>query len=214
MIGVINPNATQTLALQLEFASNMTYQLAPGEPFPTETPIPRPTPGSGRPNLGEEDEDGDGGGGGGGGGGLSGGAIAGIVIGAAAVLVLGAALVYLCGRRGGFDKAYRKSVPPVAGVGGGGGGGGGGPAGEMVEAKYANAHPKSPGQASMATAFEEGTLRGSVAGGYYGGGGGTSPYLPTTTPSPGPGGNGALPGYYGFVPGHGHSGHERNGSYP
>jgi hypothetical protein len=195
----------------------MTYQLAPGEPFPTETPIPRPTPGSGRPNLGGGDDDDDGGSGSGGGGGLSGGAIAGIAIGGAAVLVLGAALVYLCGRRGGFDKAYRKSVVPVAGggvggggVGGGGVGGTGGPAGEMVEAKYANAHPKSPGQASMATAYEEGTLRGSVVGGW----GGTSPYLPTTTPPPGPGGNGALPGYYGFVPGHGHNGHERNGSYP
>lgn len=41
---------------------------------------------------------------------LSPGAIAGIAIGGVAVLLIAAALIYLCGRRGGKDNAYRKSL--------------------------------------------------------------------------------------------------------
>ncbi|EAQ93356.1 predicted protein [Chaetomium globosum CBS 148.51] len=176
----------------------------PGEPFPSETPVPTPTPGGGPPPA-----DGDNGGdGNGGGGGLSGGAFVGIAIGGAAVLILGAALVYLCGRRGGFDKAYRKSAPPASAAAVGGGGGAPGSPG-MVEANYANAagagaglglaaaaaghNPKSPGQGTIST--YDG--RNSVYAGPY-------PY-PGTTPSPAPPGGGPAPAY-GFAPAgqHGH----------
>ncbi|KAK4129546.1 hypothetical protein N657DRAFT_82930 [Parathielavia appendiculata] len=201
MIGVINPNSTQSFSAQMAYAQNVTYQLAPGEPFPSETPIPTPTPSSGSSsNSGsgvdeQEDEDD------GGSGGLSTGAIAGIAVGGAAVLVIAAALIYLCGRRGGFEKAYRKSglpgsrvsaLAPRAG------------SPHMVEANYANAGglgvvPKSPGQATLSSAFggqDSGTLRSSSL--YYAG----------TTPSPGPGMSpGGMPAY-----GHGH-GHGGDGIY-
>jgi hypothetical protein len=210
MIGVINPNSTQTLARQMEYAGNATYQLMPGEPFPSETPVPTPVPGGGPPADGGDGGDGDSGGSGGGG--LSAGAIAGISIGAAAVLILGAALVYLCGRRGGFDKAYRKSAPPAAAVVGGGAPGSLG----MVEANYANAAGvgaglgvaaggyKSPGQGTVST-FDARNSVYAGAGGY--------PYS-GTTPSPVPPGGQPAPAY-GFVPAgqHGHEGYA-GGMYP
>lgn len=221
MIGVINPNATHTYDAQLAFALNATYQLAPGDSFPSEMPKPNPSSTSAAPGpastsgSGSSSGGGGNGGGGGGGGGLSSGAIAGIAIGGAAVLILAAALIYLCGRRGGFDKAYRRSTVVPATVGGvagaGAGHGHGSPA--MVEAQYANSAglvggyggPKSPGQATLSTfaGHDNGTLRGSV----FGGGGGVSPGV-GTTPSPGPGG---VPGYGfgGVVPGQQHGvGHD------
>ncbi|KAL2130101.1 hypothetical protein VTI74DRAFT_6902 [Chaetomium olivicolor] len=203
MIGVINPNATQTLDAQLEAAKNATYQLAPGEPFPTESPIPKPTPGSDNH-------------------GLSKGAIAGIVIGAVAVLILGATLIYLCGRRGGFDKAYRRSVAlPTTGAAA--------PAAPasppMVEATYANSqNPKSPAQASLST-FAGGADGGTMSGGSVYGGTGLSPHLMNTTPSPasGPQGLGVgvgvvpPPGYGHLHPQHvaayGHPGYAHGGGY-
>ncbi|KAL2165223.1 hypothetical protein VTH06DRAFT_519 [Thermothelomyces fergusii] len=223
MIGVINPNATQTLAMQLEYAENATYQLMPGEPFPSETPVPTPTPGQGPPSWDSGKDDG--------GSPLSAGAIAGIAIGGAAVLILGAALLYLCGRRGGFDKAYRKSMlaPAAAAAAasrtGGGGGDGAGPGSpSMVEAHYANGpaaigaavdgaglghNPKSPGQATVST-FSGHDARTSV----YAGAGGY-PYA-GPTPSPPPPGSGTLPPY-GFVtaaqPAHGHPAYS-DGIYP
>ncbi|KAK3300315.1 extracellular serine-rich protein [Chaetomium fimeti] len=216
MIGVINPNATQSLARQLEYAEDATYQLMPGEPFPSETPVPTPTPGGPPPGEGGDDD-------GGGGGGLSGGAIAGIAIGAAAVLILAAALVYLCGRRGGFDKAYRKSALPAAGAAAVTGGGAAAPGSPgMVEANYANAagvgvgvgaagvaaaghNPKSPGQGTVSTYDGRNSL--------YAGAGGYPPYA-GTTPSPGPPGAGPAPAY-GFAPAgqHGHEGYA-GGMYP
>ncbi|KAK3310135.1 uncharacterized protein B0T15DRAFT_25891 [Chaetomium strumarium] len=212
MIGVINPNATQSYDAQLEYAQNTTYQLAPGEPFPSETPVPRPTPGSG--STISSDSSSGGNGGGSSHHGLSGGAIAGIAIGAAAVLILGAALIYLCGRRGGFDKAYRKTfhVPPSAAAARSTDSPG------MVEAKYANGgvgggvvvDPKSPGQTTLSGASSTfpghdnaSTLRSSYHAGagqppYYGIGTSPSPHL--TTPSPG------LP-QYGYANGHHHEGY-------
>jgi hypothetical protein len=71
---------------------------------------------------------------------LSAGAIAGISIGSAAVLVLAAALIYLCGRRGGFDKAYRKSTASY-----------GPPPPSVVEGQY-KATPKSPGNDTWGSA--------------------------------------------------------------
>lgn len=125
MLGVINPNATQTLDLQMQFALKDPLQLEPGEPFPSETlnPTHKASPsstGSGAASNDDHDHHG-----------LSAGAIAGIAIGGAAVLVLAGALVFLCGRRGGLDMAYRRNTqtfPP------------GPPA--MIDNKY---NPKSPG---------------------------------------------------------------------
>jgi hypothetical protein len=127
MIGVVNPDANQTLDLQMQYALNATFQLAPGDPFPSETVSPTHTPpatsSSSSTSTGAASTGGDGGHG------LTSGAIAGIAIGGAAVLVLAGALVFLCGRRGGLDRAYRRSTqtfsPP------------------MTDNKY---NPKSPGQ--------------------------------------------------------------------
>lgn len=94
MVGVINPNSTQTLATQKLYAENSTLALSPGEGFPVEgaptsTPTstlgatntsPPPVSASSQPPL-------------------SAGAIAGIAVGGSAVLLLGAALVYFCGRQ-------------------------------------------------------------------------------------------------------------------
>lgn len=152
MVGVINPNATHSYEKQFEYAQFATYDLKPGQTWKDEDPnkgIPTPTP---TPSTKPEE-------GGGKKSGLGAGAIAGIAIGAAAVVVIAAALLYLCGRRGGFDKAYRKSViqpqgpaPDAAAAGGP----------TMVEAQYHNQHNpassvptpaglKSPGQSSFAT---------------------------------------------------------------
>ncbi|KAJ9157845.1 hypothetical protein NKR23_g651 [Pleurostoma richardsiae] len=128
MIGVINPNATWTLAIQEEFVQNATFQLSPGEAFPSETASATATPTSGSTSSSDSDSNSHHSH-------LSAGAIAGIAIGAAAVLVLAGALIYLCGRRGGLDKAYRHSrvsMPPPP----------------MVEAKF---DPKSPGQETFTT---------------------------------------------------------------
>jgi hypothetical protein len=170
MIGVINPNSTETYDDQLAFAQNVTFQLGPGDPFPTESAIPTPTPGGSSspsspasPAASSSSSSSSGGGSS-----LSAGAIAGIAIGSAAVLLLAAVLIYLCGRRGGFDKAYRKSALAAAA------GPLSSPAAAMGEAKYAgadaaslgltpNPNPKSPGQTTVASFDGTATLRNSVA---------------------------------------------------
>lgn len=86
----------------LEKAKDVDYQLLPGEPWPTED---LPTETASPKGSDREDDDDDTSSSSN----LSPGAIAGIAIGSAAVLLLAGALLYLCGRRGGFDKAYRKS---------------------------------------------------------------------------------------------------------
>lgn len=149
MVGAVNTNATQTWEAQYNSSMKAKYDLKPGETWqpedpdfgkPTSTPTPSTTPVEG---VGKKS-------------GLGAGAIAGIAIGAAAVVVIAAVLLYLCGRRGGFDKAYRKSAiqpqtpapdaaaaPPT-----------------MVQTQYHNPHAspvptaaglKSPAQASFAT---------------------------------------------------------------
>ncbi|KAK4230572.1 hypothetical protein QBC38DRAFT_452208 [Podospora fimiseda] len=143
MIGVINPNATHTFEAQLAAAKVAGYQLEPGQPFPSESPKPRPSE-TGSPSSGGNNNNDNNGDNKPGGSSLSPGAIAGIAIGGVVVLVLAAALLYLCGRRGGFDKAYRKSALPFANnpVQGGP---------QMAEgAAYpVSANPKSPGQSTL-----------------------------------------------------------------
>lgn len=159
MVGVINPNSTHTYEKQFEYAHFANYDLKPGEtwkdedpnkgiPSSTSAPSPSSTPApSTKPEEGGSKKSG-----------LGAGAIAGIAIGAAAVVIIAAALLYLCGRRGGFDKAYRKSAiqpqtpsPDAAAA-----------LPTMAEAQYHNQHNpaspvptpaglKSPGQASFAT---------------------------------------------------------------
>lgn len=202
MIGVINPNSTFTLDAQMKAAENVTIQVAPGDPYPSEGGPPQPTGSgsSGNNNNSNNNNNNNNGGGSH----LSGGAIAGIVIGAAAVLILGAALVYLCGRRGGFDKAYRKSGLPAPATAAAAAAPDPAASPMMVEAQYANSNGagaglgvgglKSPGQSTLHSfgGHDTSTLRGSVVG-YYPG---HSPHL--STPSPGPQGVGA----------YGHHGHE------
>lgn len=140
MIGVINPNETETLDIQLEYTKNTTMQLSPGDPFPSETAASGSAGATSQPTSGSSS------GGGHPGASLSSGAIAGIAIGGGAVVLLAAALIYLCGRRGGLDKAYTRQR-------------GGHPSASpapMIEAKYAAATttggaPKSPGQETFAT---------------------------------------------------------------
>lgn len=131
MIGVINPNDTQTLDVQLEYTMNTTTQMVPGDPLPSETAqaTPGATSTSGASSGSSSHHSSAP---------LSPGAIAGISIGGAVVILIAATLLYLCGRRGGLDKAYNRqsrhamAPPPVS------------------EIKY-NPSAKSPGQETFAT---------------------------------------------------------------
>ncbi|KAK2020745.1 hypothetical protein LX32DRAFT_294603 [Colletotrichum zoysiae] len=40
MIGAVNPNITQTFETQMQYTSNTSIELAPGDPFPSEVPHP------------------------------------------------------------------------------------------------------------------------------------------------------------------------------
>ncbi|KAL7626423.1 hypothetical protein AAE478_003195 [Parahypoxylon ruwenzoriense] len=124
-------NRTFTLDIQKQFVVNSTFQLSPGEEFPDEA-SPSSTPTSTATNsptpAGESRASS-----------LSGGAIAGIAIGGTAVVVIAVALVYLCGRKGGIEKGYRRSkltnvAPP-----------------EIVEANYHDNGLKSPPMGSPYT---------------------------------------------------------------
>ncbi|KAG9236878.1 hypothetical protein BJ875DRAFT_493761 [Amylocarpus encephaloides] len=101
MVGVINPSAAQTLAVQKLFAANSSYAFSPGENFPAEVrasvsssiaaataTAATSTPPTSTPTAAAVANHG-----------LSTGAIAGIAIGGAAVIVLAGALIYLCGRQ-------------------------------------------------------------------------------------------------------------------
>ncbi|PKS07893.1 hypothetical protein jhhlp_006501 [Lomentospora prolificans] len=115
MIGVINPNENQTLAGHLEFVEQAEFELVPGQDWPSES--------DGDEYGGDSKAGGDSAGSSGGSNsnsnsnsndshhhGLSPGAIAGIAIGGAAVLLGAAGLIYYCGRNGGMERAYRKSM--------------------------------------------------------------------------------------------------------
>ncbi|KAI0835642.1 hypothetical protein F5Y06DRAFT_305850 [Hypoxylon sp. FL0890] len=134
MVGVINPNETFTLDIQKEFVANSTFQLSPGEEFPAEsTPTSTTTSGSAPTSTSTDSTDP---GNGSGGASLSGGAIAGIAIGGVAVVAIIGALIYLCGRKGGIEKGYRRSTMA------------GGPPPPMIEASYNDNGPKSPPMSS------------------------------------------------------------------
>lgn len=92
-------NSTQTLDKQLEAALPLTTQIIPGEPFPTESDAPKATSGGSNNGAIINNYHHS----------VSGGQIAGIVIGSLAFLLLGGLLVYLCGRRGGINRAYKRT---------------------------------------------------------------------------------------------------------
>lgn len=156
------------------------FERVPGEDWPSENEggdedeDDQDSPSSSSPASGGSDS------GGSGNGSLSPGAIAGIAIGGAAVLIIAAALVYLCGRRGGKDFAYRKSLQLPWGNGGSQGqaspfGFGGGVAehksvshmsmGQGQEWNSPLASPGTPGYAAMA---QQQAMAGSVAPHYTG----------------------------------------------
>lgn len=132
MVGVINPTANETYELQYEYAENATYQMTPGEAFPSETAsstASSATSTSGSSSSSDSSHKS-----------LSAGAIAGIAIGAAAVLLLAGALVYLFGRRSAANKAFASQTGPSPYNG------------PMQEARYGDPNgPRSPGQATFAT---------------------------------------------------------------
>ncbi|CAI4213691.1 unnamed protein product [Parascedosporium putredinis] len=122
MIGVINPNKNQTLAGHLEFVEHAEFELIPGDDWPSESEKPDDIKGgydgddsgssSGDKSGSNSDNNSSHSHG------LSSGAIAGIAIGGAAVLLGAAGLIYYCGRNGGMDRAYRKSMGAGAPAGG------------------------------------------------------------------------------------------------
>jgi hypothetical protein len=90
MIGVINPNSTQTLEAQSKAAGESSFQLKPGDPIPKEASHSMPNSPTGLVAPPSSDSNHHGG--------ISGGAIAGIVVGAVAFLVMCAALFFYVGR--------------------------------------------------------------------------------------------------------------------
>lgn len=91
MIGVINPNSTQTFAKQLEAAKEATFQVKPGDPVPAEGTQSLHATGTAAPsnNASNSNHHHNS---------LGAGAIAGIVVGAVAFLALCAALFFYVGR--------------------------------------------------------------------------------------------------------------------
>jgi hypothetical protein len=102
MVGVINPNSTQTLASQVHAAAAADFQVAPGEPIPAEatsTLSNAPTStGTSTPNSG----------GNGGGHTLSTGAIVGIAVGGVAFLAICAALFFFVGRSKSLKEVIKR----------------------------------------------------------------------------------------------------------
>ncbi|EUC38505.1 hypothetical protein COCCADRAFT_82921 [Bipolaris zeicola 26-R-13] len=94
MVGVINPNSTQTLASQVQAAAAADFQIAPGEPIPAEaTSSATSTPAS-NGNSGSHK--------------LSTGAIAGIAVGGVAFVALCAALFFFVGRSNSLKNTIKR----------------------------------------------------------------------------------------------------------
>lgn len=110
MVGVINPNATQTLSAQKLAAKNADWKLVPGDPIPEEgrssLSIPSSTPtvtATVTPSPAVHHS-----------GGLSGGAIAGIVVGSVAFLISCAALFFYVGRSKSLREIIKRQDATVA----------------------------------------------------------------------------------------------------
>lgn len=109
MVGVINPNATQTLAQQIVAAKNADFGIAPGEKIPSEASSTLHAPGPTSPAASSPASHG----GSGGSHGLSGGVIAGIVVGALAFLALCAALFFYVGRTKSLKESLNRNEATV-----------------------------------------------------------------------------------------------------
>jgi len=105
MVGVINPNSTQTLASQVQAAAQADFQIAPGEPIPAEASSSLTNPSTSTPTSTSTPNSG---GSGGGGHALSTGAIVGIAVGGAAFLILCAALFFFVGRSKTLKETIRR----------------------------------------------------------------------------------------------------------
>lgn len=149
-------------------------------------PTSSDAPGS-TPTAGDNDS-----GSGPGGGGLAPGAIAGIAIGGAAVVIIGIGLVYVCGRKGGIEKGYRRSgrasqMPPP-----------------IVEAHYVDDYPHngdtrpSPFGSPYANASKSPPPPSNYTASTYGGPPPPDPFNRSRSPKP----PSEIGGY-----GHGHSPH-------
>lgn len=117
MVGVVNPNSTQTYSQQLSYAQNATLEFSPGEYFPVESKISRTTTATGAtspptasspstpiPNHPHSSS-------------VSGVSIAGIVIGALALVLFAGTLLYMRGRQHSVGNRFRNRKP--GGEGGG-----------------------------------------------------------------------------------------------
>lgn len=112
MIGVINPNSTETFAQQFNYTQNATLEFSPLEYFPKESAFSRTTTATGAsstptappaststtPAATSSHTS------------LGAGPIAGIAIGGFAVAVLAAALIYMCGRHKTVNEILRQST--------------------------------------------------------------------------------------------------------
>ncbi|KFY65133.1 hypothetical protein V496_02799 [Pseudogymnoascus sp. VKM F-4515 (FW-2607)] len=97
MVGVINPNSTQTLDVQLAYAENSTLMFSPGEGYPSETTTPATSPSSSSAPANSPIT-------------LSSGAIAGIAIGGIAMILL-IAVLCLKWRRKTKGTRYTQNAP-------------------------------------------------------------------------------------------------------
>ncbi|KAF2016573.1 hypothetical protein BU24DRAFT_481210 [Aaosphaeria arxii CBS 175.79] len=114
MVGVINPNGTQTLAAQIKAAADADFMVRPNEDIPREGTVSLHTPGeTGTPNSNHEQPHGHK---------LSGGAIAGIAVGGVVFLVVAAALFFFVGRAKSLKEVLRNKEATVNRVEGGGAG--------------------------------------------------------------------------------------------
>jgi hypothetical protein len=110
MVGVINPNSTQTLAHQIESAKNADYDIAPGDKIPTEATTSLSAPSGTQPTSTPEPSEAPHGHK------LSGGAIAGIVVGGVAFLAICAALFFFVGRTKSLKEVLERKDATVKGT--------------------------------------------------------------------------------------------------
>ena len=105
MVGVINPNSTQTLASQVQAAAAADFQVAPGDPIPAEATSTLASPsGTSAPTSSASAAPSSGGGSHT----LSTGAIVGIAIGGVAFLIICAALFFFVGRSKSLKEVIKR----------------------------------------------------------------------------------------------------------